>query len=379
MRERLIEQYAPLVRKFLDGIKDVDATGIAAPHIPIMGRNYIYAKYKMAFVGIETYGWTDINDFCSVAKNDSFAAVTIDEDTINSFEHLGWNKVFWGFIFRFLAKFYKMDYEYLINPHNKSDLLTSFVWGNTNSIERYCVSAEQNGVNYDVWEKVKKASICFDSINNLIKAVSPKLIIVLNREVEKSQKDYIEFDEAVREWGVPIKNHKKTLRIPIDEDLRIYYYYLRDYDTHVISLPHPRWMKQGSPVHSIDVYVDRVMEYINYYQIWDSLPSDSKDWKGVVEEVNKASMAFKRLFIANLAETLMRHNMVMSGKDLQSLFNLNGVKKNDGGEYSSNGGQGIHRLIANVWHYYFYEKEDYQTAYNISRAFVNQNGVYAWS
>ena len=104
------------------------------------------------------------------------------------------------------------------------------------------------------------------------------------------------------------------------------YYYLRDYDTHVISLPHPRWMKQGSPVHSIDVYVDRVIEHINYYQIWESLPSDSKDWKGVVEEVNKASMAFKRLFIANLAETLMRQNMVMSGKDLQSLFNLNGVK-----------------------------------------------------
>ena len=65
-------------------------------------------------------------------------------------------------------------------------------------------------------------------------------------------------------------------------------------------------------------------------------------------------------------------------KDLQSLFNMNGVRKNDGGMYSTNGGQGIHGVIAKVWHYYFDEKEDYQTAYNISRAFVNQNGECAW-
>ena len=377
MRQRLIEQYAPLIERFLDGIKGVDASGIAAPHIPIMGRNYELAKYKIAFVGIETYGWTDMNEFCELARKDSCAAVTHEEDTINSLEHLGWNKVFWGFILKFLAHFYKTDYEELINPHNNSDLLTSFVWGNTNSIEKYCVSAEPNNVEYAVWESVKNASICFDSINNLIKSVSPKLIVVLNREVEKGQKDYIESDEAIRQWGVPIKNRKKTLGFEIDDNLKIYYYYLREDNTHVISLPHPRWMKQGSPVHSIEVYVDKVIECIQRYQIWDTMPTKFEDWKGSVQDVDKSSMEFKRTFIAELADTLMRNNIVMSGKDLQSIFNMNNIRKNGGGNYSSNGGQGIHRVIANVWHYY-YTKQDYQTAYNIARAFVNQNGEYAY-
>ena len=38
----------------------------------------------------------------------------------------------------------------------------------------------------------------------------------------------------------------------------------------------------------------------------------------------------------------------------------------------------MRRKITKVWEYYYYEKKDYQTAYNISRAFVNQNGEYAW-
>ena len=56
---------------------------------------------------------------------------------------------------------------------------------------------------------------------------------------------------------------------------------------------------------------------------------------------------------------------------------MNGIRRNDGSEYSTNGQRGIHRVIALVWDYY-YNRKDFQTAYNISRAFVNQNGEYAY-
>lgn len=46
MKQRLIEQYAPLIGQFLNDIKGLDVTGIPAPHIPIMGKSYEAAKYK---------------------------------------------------------------------------------------------------------------------------------------------------------------------------------------------------------------------------------------------------------------------------------------------------------------------------------------------
>ena len=67
----------------------------------------------------------------------------------------------------------------------------------------------------------------------------------------------------------------------------------------------------------------------------------------------------------------------MAGQELQTLFNRNGIKTNWGGEYSENGGRGILNLITQVWNYY-HEREEFQTAYNIARAFINQNGEYAY-
>ena len=79
MKQRLIEQYAPLIGQFLDDIKGLDVSGIPAPHIPIMGKSYEAAKYKMAFIGMETYGWTDINEFCEIARKNLNKAVTYEE------------------------------------------------------------------------------------------------------------------------------------------------------------------------------------------------------------------------------------------------------------------------------------------------------------
>ena len=166
------------------------------------------------------------------------------------------------------------------------------------------------------------------------------------------------------------------MSIDVDENMKIRYHYLRDDNVHIIALPHPTWMGVYSG-YSIDLYIDRIIDLIKDYQIWNELPTKAPDWKGEVVEYDKSSIEFKRIFIADLAKTLMRNNMVMSGKDLQSVFNMNDIRRNDGGEYSTNGGQGIHRVIANVWEYY-YNRKDFQTAYNIARAFVNQNGEYAY-
>ena len=300
------------------------------------------------------------------------------EHTINDLEHLGWARnyhaTFWGFVFKFIAKFYKVSFSDLVEEIAYPELLTSFVWGNTNSIERYDISAECNGVDYKTWEVVKKASTCFDSINNIVKSVNPKLFFVLNSSVDN---DYIQNDDAVRAFGIPVENKKNVMRLTVDEERKIVYYYLRDDNVHIISMPHPTWMGLYSGF-GIDSYVDIVIDLIREYNIWDCLPEGHEDWKGETQVIDKSSMSFKRAFLADLAASLMKNNLVMSGQELQKLFNMNGVLTQNGNAYSEEGGQGIHRVIANVWTYYYYDKKDYQTAYNISRAFVNQDGEYAW-
>lgn len=377
MKQRLIEQYAPLIGQFLYDIKGLDVTGIPAPHIPIMGQNYEAAKYKIAFIGMETYGWTDLSAFKEIAleENGLQKLVTYEEKSINSLMYLNWagncTTTFWGFPLRFLSKFYNVELKELMDRKHP-EILTSFVWGETNSIERYGVSTANN-VNYNVWEAVKKASICFDSANNLIKAVAPKIFFVLHSGVDK---DYISSDDAVREMGVPIENRKSILSLDVEIDLKIRYHYLRGEDVHIIALPHPRWMGQYSG-HSIDFYVDKVIDLLNRFQIWDSLPKSASDWKGEVVQYNKSSIQFKRKIIAELAAVLMRNNLKMSGKELQLLLNMNQIQTQYGTDYGESGGRGVHKLIASVWQYY-YNRKDFQTAYNISRAFVNQNGEQAW-
>ena len=377
LKERLKEQYAPLVEQFVKEINELNVTGIPAPHIPIMGKNYVSAKYKMAFIGMETYGWEDINLFLKTARESCGDAVFLMESTINNFEHLGWAKnyhaTFWGFVFKFIAQFYKVGFDDLVNQKAYPELLRSFVWGNTNSIERYHVTAASNAVDQKTWEKVKKASICFDSINNIVKSANPRLFFVLNSSVDR---DYIESDDSIRQLGVPVENKKSVMKHVVDDKRKIVYYYLRDDNVHIISMPHPTWMGLYSGF-GLDSYVDIAIDLIHEYNIWDSIPESHNDWKGETQEINKSSISFKRALIADLAATLMKNNLVMSGRELQALLNMNHVLTQYGSSYSEGGGRGIHRLITQVWKYY-YEKKDYQTAYNISRAFVNQNGEYAW-
>ena len=377
LKERLKEQYAPLVEQFVKEINELNVTGIPAPHIPIMGKNYVSAKYKMAFIGMETYGWEDINLFLKTARESCGDAVFLMESTINNFEHLGWAKnyhaTFWGFVFKFIAQFYKVGFDDLVNQKAYPELLRSFVWGNTNSIERYHVTAASNAVDQKTWEIVKKASICFDSINNIVKSANPRLFFVLNSSVDR---DYIESDDSIRQLGVPVENKKSVMKHVVDDKRKIVYYYLRDDNVHIISMPHPTWMGLYSGF-GLDSYVDIAIDLIREYNIWDSIPESHNDWKGETQEINKSSISFKRALIADLAATLMKNNLVMSGRELQALLNMNHVLTQYGSSYSEGGGRGIHRLITQVWKYY-YEKKDYQTAYNISRAFVNQNGEYAW-
>ena len=61
----------------------------------------------------------------------------------------------------------------------------------------------------------------------------------------------------------------------------------------------------------------QVLPIIQDYQVWGELPTKAPEWKGEVIEYSKSSIEYKRILIAELASTLMKNRLVMSGQELQ--------------------------------------------------------------
>lgn len=372
LQERRLAEYGELNANFIKEISNLNLQGIEEPHLPVIGNCYERSRYKIAFCGMETLGWGPISEF---VKKDAYELVTYADYTINDLHYLSWPKnyhaTFWGFVLKFLANFYNVDFQDLINE-KYPEVLRSFLWANTNSIERYEVSAQKQGANYESWRKVKEASLPFDNLNHLLRVANPKVVFILY----SGAKQEFFLDSISLTYGLEVTNKNDYLRID-NKEFGYRYYFRRDSGTHIFCLPHPTYMGAYSGK-SIDAYIESLIADIHNYRIWDSFPAEQDQWfKPENKAINKCSTQYKRVFIADLARFLIDNNIVMSGKELQELFNRNGIKTNSGYEYSTNGGRGIHRLITNVWAYY-HDMNDFQTAYNIARAFVNQNGEYAY-
>ena len=370
--ERQSVEYAPLIEKFINQVKDLNLNGLPEPHIPAVGNLYEKCRYKFAFCGMETNGWGKLSEFVKMSPSEIIDA---NNDTINNLEFLKWKQndhaTFWAFVLRFLSEFYHLPYEELCDGKHL-EILRSFLWANTNAIERYEVSAKGAGAELNAWEKVKEASLPFDNFNHIIDFATPNVVFILYSGAP--EKFFLDMNKGY--MGLQFSDRKTYFQLDNNE-LKYRYYYRRDSNTHFFCLPHPTYMGFYSGK-GIDVYVKHILQDIATYHIWNIMPSELfGKWFEPTESIDKSSMEYKREFLASLAEFLIHNNSVMSGKEIQTLFNQNGIRTNWGGEFSENGGRGIHNLITQVWNYY-HDRGEFQTAYNIARAFVNQNGEYAY-
>lgn len=370
--DRRYAEYYQLIEDFKNEVKDVKMEGITGPHLPGVGNCYESAKYKIAFCGWETYGWDSLTTFMNTSTEN---LVTITDSCITDNEYLKWpsnyHATFWGFVLKFIAKFYNVYFENLIN-NKYPELLHSFIWANSNSIERYEVSSQES--NYEDWEKVKNASYKFDDLNHVINSCSPKLVLIL---YNNAREDYFLNNSSLSNiFGINIRDKSNYLSIENSEK-KYSYFYARNSRTHIFKMPHPRWIGLYSGI-GIDNYIDYLINDIRNYKVWDSLPASFDDWNlKETKNIDKSSMEFKYHFIASLAHLLTNNNMVMKGSELQTTLNTNNILTCYGSQYSSNGGRGVFTLIRNAYKY-FYKKKDYQTSYEIARSFVNQYGKYAY-
>lgn len=247
-RERIQNEYAGLVESFANSVKGMAIEGIPAPLIPIAGRNYDKCAYKMAFVGMETKE-TKKSRNCQRFIEDPEKVIAEYEKWFNDsemFKH-GVKSAYWNFIKNFLDEFYNKTLK-------KTEIMTSFVWGNTNSIERYEITAKNNAVNRDVWEAVKKASKPFDNINHIIDAANPKIVFILYKSVEKEY--FLAGNNACMQKHAFTNDKGKKITFRC--------YYLRNRDTHVFVTHHPVWMKRSG---NFQWYINALIDAIKAHNI----------------------------------------------------------------------------------------------------------------
>ena len=379
--ERRNCEYSQLIEDFKKKIKGINVQGVTGPHFPGVGSSYYRAKYKFAFCGIETYGWNSMASFMEKSPEEYL----MDTDScLNSLEYLKWfnnlHATFWGFVLKFFSEFYKVDLNDLTTANSENedvlDVLKSFVWANANSIERFEVSSKGQGANHADWEQVKNASAKFDDLNHIINSCRPKVIFLLSGGADLNS--VINDSTLSKIYNIDPSNKSNILKIAHKEGVPYDYYYLRNTDTHLFKLPHPTWMGLYSGI-GINKYVEAIIQDLSNYKTWDTLPNGISDWANETDEfVDKSSRDYKFHIIATLAHNLTSNNLVMSGVELAKIFNFNNIKTQYGNSYSEKGGRGIYHVITSAWSYYQYEKKDYQTAYEIARSFVKQNGDYAY-
>ena len=377
--ERRNVEYAPLIETFKKEVAGLNINGITGPHFPAIGECYAESKYKFAFCGMETYGWYSLE---SMLPMDNIEYLREIDKCIDNFEYLGWatnyHATFWGFVLKFFSKFFNVDFNRMRNIDDADEdiksIMKSFIWANANAIERFGVSSESQGANYDNWAKVKNASKSFDDINHILNACAPRVVFIIYRNVD--EKYYLNDSSLSEIYGVDESNRLNVLRLRNDE-LMYDYLYLRNSNTHIFKMPHPTWMGRFSGI-GIDRFVDSLIADIKTYQVWDTYPASQKEWKiDNKQEIDKSSRENKFRIVASIAHSLVQNSAVMCGQDPASIFNMNGIFAQNGTPYAEDSGRGIYKLISSAWAYY-HEKGDYQTAYDIARSYVNKNGEYAY-
>ena len=231
MKQEFIKLYKPLVIDFLKEIKNIKINGLPEPFLPAIGKNYEKAKYKITFTGMETRGYGELKNFIEHANKNIEDAICRIQEEFDNLDFCDWGNnfgtSFWDFNLKFLSYFYNLDDWLILKNKEKEDILTSFSWCNINSIERFEVTSEGNGANYENWSVLKEASKVFDNGKLILNSLKPDILIILHWADDES-------------WLFG----NSDIKPEVIED-HLWYYFIENTQTHVIWTAHPRWLNMN--------------------------------------------------------------------------------------------------------------------------------------
>ena len=351
IKSKFISIYKPLIADFLSNIKDHNLQGVPEPCLPSFGKNYALVKYKIAFVGRDAKGYGDLNAFNEDFRNNPDAALFRNEIEFDEFDFLNYTnnfgKSFWDYIIQFLATFYKIENWKNLKKAEFPEILSSFIWANTNSISPQTEIPNGDKLVTENYSFIKQQSSKIDNIHNIINSLNPDIIIVLNWNLTEEY-----FHNSSGE-SINFQN--------IDDHLL----YSRISNKHVYWHAHPTWINRNIG------YEDSLNHLIENIRSKVSLTDSTK-----LEYPSNSSKDERKENIVKLAEYLFSRNHKMSGYELVLYCNRNNIKSLYGYDYVY--GRGIYAFIRSVYNYCLYTLKNPETAHKVAVSFVNENGYLAY-
>jgi len=190
-QEKLKLNYKEKIGTFIKSMEGIRTEHLPEPFLPVVGENYGGRYPKIVFWGWETRDAKRLSDWLDYVKSNEMNAFDWFADYFDEFAFVNWrsnfNNDFWSFNLKVLSAINGItDWQELYrNPSSYSELLSSFAWANTDSIERYEVTAKKQGATKENWTKLKEASSIFDSAKLIIDSLEPDIIILVNWNKEE--------------------------------------------------------------------------------------------------------------------------------------------------------------------------------------------------
>jgi len=250
VRERFESRYTSGIANFVDEIEGLDASGIPEPHLPYWGSLYESAPLRVGVIGRDTRGWGDMTEFIESVRTDPQAALLRHREALDAFAFTGWTnnfgKTFWDTSMKILAGMHDVNDWKRLKKRQEETPLRSFFWANVNSIERFEVCPQDNGVPWETWRKVKDASERhLDSFQGILDVFRLHIVFLMNWDPGDH---FVDFEIEWKNFG--------------DHQASAFY---APTQTHIFATAHPTWLNKN---HLYD----------------DAIP-------GIIEEANKARMA----------------------------------------------------------------------------------------
>lgn len=371
--------YKELVRKYLNDLKakfpKEEYQPIPNLFLPAWGKTYFDSKVRMVFVGRDTHSWgKGLQSMIEEVDADDWVN-TFDMQEFQNLNYIDWGSKtrykFWGFVLYFLAWLYGLEnWGLLKSKQYHRDMLSSFGWGNTNSIER-CDSQvikkalSDKRLKMGVYNFAKEESRVFDDFSLMQKVMAPDVVFIMCLKADANQ--YLS------------KVDKKLLEEESDGDaLRVFLVG----KTLVINIPHPQAIMRRRDDRKADFYVKKLKELLVRHNLFVPLKDFFReDQKMANEFLSKFSVGLKakagltRDAVRLMAIELRKQNATMTVEMLCEILNREKYTTTSGGKYL--GERGSYRMLSK-WYTYFEERGDYEVAEAIALAFTKGDGSYAY-
>ena len=232
------EYYKPLVTSFVEELRKSGPVEryakIPELFLPAWGNRYEDSLLKIAFIGRDTYGWgSGIPHTIEMVLNNEWDGI-FDMSEFQNLCYLDWEckrrYTFWGFVLFFLAWIYGIENWEVLKWGEHKDILSSFAWGNVNSVERWDsktlikarqgMSREERKAFKNAHGVVKNASRIFDDYDHFAKLLAPDVVFITceggdcDRYLSKSNPGTPVFSDASADLRVFIIGKAIVVNIP---------------------------------------------------------------------------------------------------------------------------------------------------------------------